>query len=93
MTQELGEGLAGIARNRGALCGTHIGALRNEAEFSRHHFGASSIHRFSDLGLLSDRFLAVHTGYFLMKNLIFFVTRTSGSPTRRLNMALPVKGR
>lgn len=63
MSDELGEGLATIVRQKQIPYATHIGALRNEATFSRAVFGRSSVERFHELGLLSERFLAVHMAF------------------------------
>jgi cytosine/adenosine deaminase-related metal-dependent hydrolase len=42
---------------------THLAPLRNEAAALQAVFGRSSIGRFHELGLLTDRLLAVHTAY------------------------------
>lgn len=42
---------------------THLAPLRNEREAVMRVFGRSPIERFDQLGLLTDRLLAVHTAY------------------------------
>ncbi|MFG2063932.1 amidohydrolase family protein [Micromonospora sp. NPDC048871] len=63
MTDELGAGFAELVRRHDLPFATHVGALRNEVEVSRTYFGATPVRRFADLGLLSDRFMAVHCAF------------------------------
>ncbi|MEX1141075.1 MAG: amidohydrolase family protein [Thermoleophilaceae bacterium] len=63
MTDALGVGLAELVGRYDTPFATHIAALRNEAEIMEACFGASSIRRFSELGLLTERLLAVHCAF------------------------------
>lgn len=63
MTDELGAGLAELVARYDVPFATHVGALRNEAEAMLAYHGATGVQRFADLGLLSDRFMAVHCGF------------------------------
>jgi len=64
MTDELGSGLRELVERYDTPFATHIGALRNEGEVVRQYYGASSIRRFDELGLLTDRLMAVHCAFF-----------------------------
>lgn len=63
MTDALGAGIAELVARFDTPFATHIGALRHEAEVVREAYGASSIRRFADLGLLNERLLAVHCAF------------------------------
>ncbi len=63
MTDSLGAGLAELAVRHDTAFATHVGSLRNEAESTRAYYGTSPLRRLGDLGLLSDRLVAVHCGY------------------------------
>lgn len=63
MTDELGAGLADLISRYDLPFATHVGALRNEMEVSRTYFGSTPVRRMADLGLLSDRFMAVHCAH------------------------------
>jgi len=64
MTDELGAGLRELVERYDTPFATHIGALRNEGEVVRRYYGATSIRRFDELGLLTNRLLAVHCAFF-----------------------------
>ncbi|WP_031508998.1 amidohydrolase family protein [Streptomyces megasporus] len=63
MTDELGFGLAELAHRFDVPFATHVGALRNEAEVMLAYHGSTPVRRFADLGLLSERFMAVHCAF------------------------------
>lgn len=63
MTDELGAGFAEICARHGVGFATHVGALRNEVEVMRAYYGATPVRRFAELGLLSERFMAVHCAF------------------------------
>nr|WAP33711.1 MichA [Micromonospora sp. SCSIO 07395] len=63
MSDELGTGLADLVRRHDLPFATHVGALRHEVEVSRTYFGATPVRRMAELGLLSDRFTAVHCAF------------------------------
>lgn len=63
MTDELGLGFAELATRFDVPFATHVGALRNEVEVMRTYYGATPVRRFADLGLLNDRFMAVHCAH------------------------------
>lgn len=63
MTDDLGRGLADLVSRFDVPFATHVGALRNEPDVMRTYFGAGPVQRFADLGLLSDRFMAVHCAF------------------------------
>jgi 5-methylthioadenosine/S-adenosylhomocysteine deaminase len=63
MTDELGAGFAELVAKYDVPFATHVGALRNEYEVSKTYYGATPVRRFADLGLLSSRFMAVHTAF------------------------------
>ena len=55
--------LAEIAAKYDVPYATHLAPLRNERAAVEAVFGKSPVQRFDDMGLLSDRLLAVHTAY------------------------------
>lgn len=55
--------LRDIANRYQSPYATHLAPLRNEREAVQRVFGLSPIERFDNLGLLTDRLLAVHTAY------------------------------
>jgi cytosine/adenosine deaminase-related metal-dependent hydrolase len=63
MTDELGAGFAELVARYDVPFATHVGALRHEAEVMRSYYGATPVRRFADLGLLSERFMAVHCAF------------------------------
>lgn len=63
MSDELGAGIADLARRYGTGFATHLGAQRNERDFIERHFGATPITRFDSLGLLNDRTMAAHCAF------------------------------
>ncbi|MER5644438.1 amidohydrolase family protein [Streptosporangium sp. NPDC002524] len=63
MTDELGAGFAELVTRYDVPFATHVGALRNEAEVTRSYYGTTPVRRFAELGLLSDRFMAVHCAF------------------------------
>jgi cytosine/adenosine deaminase-related metal-dependent hydrolase len=63
MTDELGAGFADLVTRYDVPFATHVGALRHEADVVRTYYGGTPVRRFADLGLLSDRFMAVHCGF------------------------------
>ncbi|MFI1831213.1 amidohydrolase family protein [Streptomyces sp. NPDC020412] len=63
MTDELGAGFAELVRRYDVPFATHVGALRNEVEVMAAYHGATPVRRFAELGLLSDRFTAVHCAF------------------------------
>ncbi|NRQ34237.1 amidohydrolase family protein [Nonomuraea sp. NN258] len=63
MTDELGAGLAALSARFDVPFATHVGALRHESEAMLACYGATPVRRFADLGLLSERFMAVHCAF------------------------------
>ncbi|MFJ9430412.1 amidohydrolase family protein [Streptomyces sp. NPDC101490] len=63
MTDELGYGFAELTARFDVPFAAHVGALRNEAEVMLAYHGSTPVRRFADLGLLSDRFMAVHCAF------------------------------
>ncbi|WP_406278050.1 amidohydrolase family protein [Embleya sp. NBC_00896] len=63
MSDELGAGLAELVARYDVPFATHVGALRNESEAMRAYYGNTPVRRFAELGLLSDRFMAVHCAF------------------------------
>lgn len=63
MTDELGKGLADLTARHDLPFVTHVAALRAEADVMRRHFGTTGLRRLHDLGLVNDRFTAVHCGF------------------------------
>ncbi|MBB5158973.1 amidohydrolase family protein [Saccharopolyspora phatthalungensis] len=63
MTDELGAALAGLVERYDVPFTTHVAALRAEARALREHFGLTGIRRLAELGLLTDRLMAVHCGF------------------------------
>lgn len=63
MSDELGEGLAAIVASHQTRFATHLGALRNEADFVASYFGARPVERLRRLGILSSQLTAVHCSY------------------------------
>jgi len=55
--------LRDIAERYGSPYAAHLAPLRNESAAVTGAFGRSSVARFAQLGLLTDRLLAVHTAY------------------------------
>ncbi|SFB87498.1 amidohydrolase family protein [Pseudoalteromonas denitrificans] len=55
--------LAEIAHKFNVPYATHLAPLKNERAAVEAVFGKSPIQRFDDMGLLTDRLLAVHTAY------------------------------
>jgi len=55
--------LSEISRKYDVPYATHLAPLKNERSAVEAVFGKSPIQRFDDLGLLTDRLLAVHTAY------------------------------
>lgn len=56
-------GLRDIAKQYDSPYAAHLSPLKNEAKALTRVFGKSSIGRFDELGMLTDRLLAVHTAY------------------------------
>ncbi|GLY51413.1 amidohydrolase family protein [Lentzea sp. NBRC 102530] len=63
MSDELGKGLADLTARHDLPFVTHVAALRAEADVVRRHFGTTGLRRLHDLGLVTDRFTAVHCGF------------------------------
>lgn len=63
MSDELGAGLAALVDEHNLPFATHVAALRAESEVVEHHFGRTPVRRLADLGLLSDRLMAVHCAF------------------------------
>ncbi|GAB1822127.1 amidohydrolase family protein [Herbidospora sp. RD11066] len=63
MSDELGSGLRDLCAKHDLPFAAHVGALRNEAEAMKAWFGVSPVRRFADLGLLDERFTAVHCAF------------------------------
>ena len=63
MSDDLGDGLAQIVERYDSTFATHLGAQRNEAGFVERYFGARPVQRLDELGLLSDRLMAVHCSF------------------------------
>ncbi|MGW6010626.1 amidohydrolase family protein [Streptomyces sp. NPDC055210] len=63
MSDELGRGLAALAERYDTPLGTHVGALRTEAQVTRAHFGTTPLRRLDRLGLLTDRLIAAHLAF------------------------------
>lgn len=63
MTDELGTGFAELVHKHETPYATHVAALRNEAAVMRHYYGTTGIRRLADLGLLTDRLVAVHCAF------------------------------
>ncbi|MFY1634930.1 amidohydrolase family protein [Solwaraspora sp. WMMB335] len=63
MTDELGRGLAELADRFDVPVATHVGAQRNEAEFTARHFGITPVRRLAALGLLNPRLMAIHCAF------------------------------
>jgi cytosine/adenosine deaminase-related metal-dependent hydrolase len=63
MSDDAGRGIAELVDRHDLTIGAHLGALRTESGTVRDYFGRGSVERFADLGLLSDRLLAAHTGH------------------------------
>ncbi|MET9350637.1 amidohydrolase family protein [Streptomyces termitum] len=63
MTDELGAGFAELVARFDVPFAAHVGALRNEAEVMLAYHGSTPVRRFADLGLLSERFMAVHCAF------------------------------
>ena len=56
-------GLRDIAKQYGSPYAAHLSPLKNEAPALMKVFGRSAIGRFDNLGMLTDKLLAVHTAY------------------------------
>ncbi|MCP3801303.1 amidohydrolase family protein [Allokutzneria sp. A3M-2-11 16] len=63
MTDELGRGLAELTARHDLPFATHVGALRNEAEVMLRYYGTTGVRRLDELGLVTDRLMAVHCGF------------------------------
>ncbi|ONI92675.1 amidohydrolase [Saccharothrix sp. ALI-22-I] len=63
MSDELGRGLADLVGRYDTRFATHVAALRNESDVVRAYYGATPVRRLADLGLLSDRLMAVHCAF------------------------------
>jgi cytosine/adenosine deaminase-related metal-dependent hydrolase len=63
MSDDLGRGLAGLVSRYDTMFVTHVAALRNESEVVREYYGSTPVRRLDELGLLSDRLMAVHCGF------------------------------
>ncbi|KAB2346965.1 amidohydrolase family protein [Actinomadura rudentiformis] len=63
LSDELGHGLRDLAQHYDTPFLTHVGALRNEPEAVRTYYGATSVRRLDDLGLLSERLMAIHCAF------------------------------
>ncbi|WP_062435687.1 amidohydrolase family protein [Herbidospora daliensis] len=63
MTDELGAGLRDLCAKHDLPFAAHVGALRNEAMAMEAYFGVTPVRRFADLGLLDERFTAVHCAF------------------------------
>jgi cytosine/adenosine deaminase-related metal-dependent hydrolase len=63
MSDALGAGMAQLVERFDTPFATHLAALRNEAALMREYHGATSIHRCAQLGLLTDRLIAVHCAF------------------------------
>jgi cytosine/adenosine deaminase-related metal-dependent hydrolase len=55
--------LAELVRKHELPFATHVGALRNEVEVMRKYYGTTPVRRLADLGLVSDRLMAVHCAF------------------------------
>jgi cytosine/adenosine deaminase-related metal-dependent hydrolase len=64
MSDELGTGLAAFAERHGLGLATHLAALPDETPVTEQYFGTTPVRRAAKLGLLTDRLLAVHCGWF-----------------------------
>jgi cytosine/adenosine deaminase-related metal-dependent hydrolase len=63
MSDELGTGLAELVDRHDLPFATHVAALPDETDVSEHYFGRTPVRRLADLGLLSDRLVAVHCAW------------------------------
>jgi cytosine/adenosine deaminase-related metal-dependent hydrolase len=63
MSDELGAGIAELARRFDVGFATHLGAQRHERAFVERYFGAAPIARFDTLGLLGARTMAAHCAF------------------------------
>ncbi|MBC6445983.1 amidohydrolase family protein [Actinokineospora xionganensis] len=63
MSDELGAGLAALVSRYDTDFVTHVAALRNESDIVTEYFGTSPVRRLADLGLLSERTMAVHCAF------------------------------
>ncbi|GAA4004508.1 amidohydrolase family protein [Allokutzneria multivorans] len=63
MTDELGRGLADLTTRHDLPFATHVAALRNEADVMLRYYGTTGVRRLAELGLVTDRLLAVHCGF------------------------------
>lgn len=63
MSDDLGRGLRDLADAAGTPVVTHVAALRNESAAVRAYFGTTPVRRLADLGLLTDRLMAVHCAF------------------------------
>lgn len=63
LSDELGKALADLVSRFDSTFATHIGALRNEADFVTTYFGERPVTRLRNLGLISDRLMVVHSAF------------------------------
>ncbi len=63
MSDELGAGFADLVARHDVPFATHVGALRHESAAMQAYYGQSPVRRFAELGLLTNRFMAVHTAF------------------------------
>ncbi len=63
LSDELAEGIVALALRHDTPVATHLGALPNESGVVREYFGRTPVRRFAELGLLTDRLIAVHCAY------------------------------
>ncbi|MGI8459180.1 MAG: amidohydrolase family protein [Propionibacteriaceae bacterium] len=63
VSDELLTGLAQIVEAHQATFATHLGAQRNESAFVQRCFGRTPTQRLDDVGLVSDRLMAIHCAF------------------------------
>lgn len=63
VSDELGEGLGKLALAYDVPFATHVGALRDEVDVVRAYYGSTPVRRLAELGLLTDRLMAVHCAF------------------------------
>ncbi len=63
MTDELARGMADLVAAHDLGFGTHVGALRNEADAMRAYYGKTGLRRLVDLGLVDERLMAGHCAF------------------------------
>lgn len=63
LSQELGTQLAQLITQHDTVFATHVGCFPSDAVVAEHVFGRTPFLRLADMGLLTDRLLAVHGGF------------------------------